>query len=400
MGPFPRSILLQQLPAMSRQPIVLFTAFEPSGDDHASSVIAALRARRPDIRVFAWGGPKMQAAGAIIVERTGDDAVMGVPGLKKIHEHRLINRRVAEWISVHRPDLHVPVDSPAANFPICEAARARGVRIVHVVAPQIWAWGPWRIGKLRRLTDLVLCLLPFEEGWFTTRGVPAHFIGHPIFDHAVDEASLDRIGSGFPVARAGEWKLALMPGSRPSELERNFPLMLDAFRLIRKSRPHVIGMVAARNEVTQRRLESIAARVGGWPDGLHCAAGKTEAVIRWCHLSIVVSGTVTLQIARQARPMVIQYVANPWFFHAVARWIVKTKFFTLPNLIMGHEVAPEYVPHLGGPEPIADAAMALIDDPIRYQRQIADLREIARRFEGRNAAEAAAVEIDRMLQRP
>ena len=112
---------------------VLFTAFEPSGDDHAAPVIAELRRRRPDLPIFAWGGPRMEAAGATIVERTGDDAVMGMPGLEKIREHRRINERIEAWMDRHRPALHVPVDSPAANFPICALAKARGCRVVQGV---------------------------------------------------------------------------------------------------------------------------------------------------------------------------------------------------------------------------------------------------------------------------
>ena len=120
------------MPDVTHREGVLFTAFEPSGDDHASVVIAELRRRHPALPIYAWGGPKMQAAGATIVERTGDDAVMGMPGLKKIHEHTQINARIDRWLATNRVALHVPVDSPAANFPICKIARKHGVRVVHL----------------------------------------------------------------------------------------------------------------------------------------------------------------------------------------------------------------------------------------------------------------------------
>lgn len=119
-------------------PGVLFTAFEPSGDDHASAVIAELRARHPLLPIYAWGGPKMARAGATLIERTGDDAVMGLPGLKKIIEHARINRRISRWLSGEgrgKVALHVPVDSPGANFPICRITRRHGLRVVHLVAP-------------------------------------------------------------------------------------------------------------------------------------------------------------------------------------------------------------------------------------------------------------------------
>ncbi|HHN78407.1 MAG TPA: lipid-A-disaccharide synthase, partial [Phycisphaerales bacterium] len=145
---------------MPAEPAILFTGFEPSGDDHASAVIAELRRRHPGLRMYAWGGPKMGQAGAEIIEETGKDAVMGLPGLSKVLEHRRINQRIAAWLDRNPVRVHVPIDSPAANFPICKMARKRGVKVVHLVAPQVWAWGKWRVNKLRRLTDFVCCLLP------------------------------------------------------------------------------------------------------------------------------------------------------------------------------------------------------------------------------------------------
>jgi lipid-A-disaccharide synthase len=189
---------------------LLFTAFEPSGDDHASAVIAELRARHPDLPMYAWGGPKMERAGATIIERTGDDAVMGMPGIKKIIEHHNINARIEEWIKQNQVVAHIPVDSPAANTPICEIAKRHGLKVVHLVAPQIWAWGRWRIHKLRRVTDMVLCMLPFEEVFFTRRRVPAKFIGHFLFDHKLDFEELDKRSSIFG---DGEPRVAMMPGS-------------------------------------------------------------------------------------------------------------------------------------------------------------------------------------------
>ncbi|MBL9033061.1 MAG: lipid-A-disaccharide synthase [Phycisphaerae bacterium] len=371
-----------------RPPIsVLFTAFEPSGDDHASSVIAALRHAHPDIAVYAWGGPKMERAGATLVERTGEDAVMGLPGIQKIREHGRINDRVEAWIAAHRPTVHVPVDSPAANFPICKVAKSLGCKVVHLVAPQIWAWGRWRIHKLRRRTDLVLCLLPFEEAFFQKRRVPARFVGHPLFDRPLDEADLDRRAGAFG---GGSPRLALMPGSRPAEIAKSFPLLLAAYRELKAEFPGTTGVVAATTPAVAARLDEEARAAGGWPEGLRVAAGDADAVIRWCDLALVKSGTVTLQIARQRRPMVAFYKSNPVLYHAVARWIVATKFFTLPNVLALREIVPEFVPHFGDHRPIVEAARSLIADPSRAQTQREELKRITELFADRNAAEAAA----------
>lgn len=380
-------------PTRPDQRALLFTAFEPSGDEHAAAVIAQLRRRHPALPVFAWGGARMEAAGATIVERTGEDALMGVPGWKKIREHQRINERVARWLDAHHVQLHVPVDSPAANFPICELVKARGIRIVHLVAPQIWAWGRWRIHKLRRLTDLVLCLLPFEERFFTRRGVPARFIGHMLFDVPLEPAGLDRRAAEFP---QGEPRIAIMPGSRPDELRRNFPLLLHLFQHARARHPHAAAVIAATNERVGAMLTD-QARVhfgGSLPECVRVIAGQTDAVIRWCTLALVKSGTVTLQVAKQGKPMVILYKkSNPVMF-LLARTVLSTKHYALPNVVAARRIVPEFVPHFGSPRRIELALDHMLDSPEARAVQQRELAAIVEQFRGRHAAAAAADAIE------
>lgn len=379
---------------------ILFTAFEPSGDDHASKVIAAVKRLRPDIPLYAWGGPKMSRAGATIIERTGDDAVMGMPGLAKIRQHVQINDRIEAWLK-HTPiALHVPVDSPAANFPICAITRKANLGIVHLVAPQIWAWARWRIHKLRRLTDCVLCVLPFEEQFFRERNVPALFIGHMLFDEPVDRAALDIAASSLP---QGQPRIALMPGSRPAELARNFPMLLDMVRALRADFPGLRGVIACtRPEVEadlRRAALQWAAQVGepispsNWPMELASVVGQTDTVIHWSDMALVKSGTVTLQVAKHRKPMVIFYRKGSKTSYVLARSFIPTKFFTLPNLIAGERIVPEFVPHFGGPEPIIAAAKELLADPAARAAQIASLERICSMFSGKDASQLAAQKI-------
>lgn len=391
---------------------ILFTAFEPSGDDHASAVIAELRRRDPLLEIHAWGGPKMAKAGATIVERTGDDAVVGLPGLKKIRQHRELNERITDWMRTHPVSVFVPVDSPGANFPLAKYARSMGITVVHLVAPQIWAWGRWRIHKLRARTDLVLCVLPFEEPFFRKRNVPAVFIGHPLFDRALDLGAIDarvraleaawHAGSNGTAATSGivsGAKVALMPGSRPAELKRNLPVLLEAFAALRREFPALRGCVAAVNAEGARGLRERADReLGGWPSGLQIVAGDTEAVIRWCDLALVKSGTTTLQIARQQKPMVIFYRPSRALYHGFVRWIVSTKYFTLPNALAHREIVTELVPNFAGAGPIVEAARALLASPEAAQRQREELARVCAQFQDRSAAVAAADQILRMAR--
>lgn len=379
----------------ARSPSVLFTAFEPSGDEHAAVVVRELRRRRPDLPIFAWGGERMAQAGARVVERTGDDAAMGLPGLAKIAEHRRINARIEAWIGANRPALLVPVDSPAANFPICAIARRFGVPVVHLVAPQMWAWGAWRVKKLRRLTDRVLCLLPFEEEWFERRGVRATFVGHPIFDTPLDDAAIGRAMAGFPV---GAPKIALMPGSRPAEITKNFPILLEVFRMIRARKPGAACVVAAANERVGERVRAMAAERGGWPEGMHVEVGGVDSAARWCDVALAVSGTVTVRIARQQTPMVVVYRVGALLYRLLGRWLLASEHIALPNLIAGRRIVPEHAPKLNDDAaPIAEDALRLIDDASAREAQRSALGAAMRAFEGRSAAAGAADAIEEAL---
>lgn len=370
---------------------LLFTAFEPSGDDHAATVIAELRRRHPGLPIYAWGGPKMERAGATIVEHTGHDAVMGIPGPAKIMEHFQVNRRVRQFVSDHKLLVHVPVDSPAANTPLARISKARGVKVVNLVAPQFWAWGPWRAGRLRRISDLVLCILPFEEPWFAQRNIPARYVGHMLFDHRLDGDGLDRQAAAYP---AGAPRIALMPGSRPKEIKRNWPALLQAYRRIKQHFPEAAGMVAATTPPVADELQRVAKSHGGWPPGLGIESSQTDAIIRWCELALVVSGTVTLQIAKQVKPMVILYKANRVMFTLIGTWLLRAPYFTLPNLIAGRRIVPEFVPYYGDGSEIAEAAINLLENRELMELQERELAGVVRLFRGLSASSRAADAIE------
>lgn len=373
-------------------PALLFTAFEPSGDDHAAAVIAEIKKVHPSVPIFAWGGPKMARAGATLVARTGDRSVIGMPGWGVIKHYRRVFKDINAWLREHRPTLHIPVDSPGANFPVAKLAKRAGVKVVHLVAPQLWAWGPWRVKKLRKRTDLVLCILPFEEEFFETRGIRAKFVGHPLFDEPLDIEALDAEAAKLP---EGELKIALFAGSRPTELRRHFPILLKTFRELKRRYPGVVGVLGATTEQVRESMYQRANEWGGWPDGLDCIAGKTDLVVRWCDLALVKSGTVTLQIAKQAKPMVIFYKTSKLAYKAVGRWIISTPYIALPNLIAGYEIIPELVPYFDGPERLIAAAEELINDPAAQETQRRALRGVIARFAGKHCGAEAAAEICR-----
>jgi lipid-A-disaccharide synthase len=382
---------------------IVFTAFEPSGDEHASHVIRELRRRHPspaDLRIVAWGGPKMASAGAEVLERTVDEGVMGIPGIARIREHLKVLERIDTWMAAevaagHRKLLHIPVDSPGANGSICDASRKHGIKVVHLVAPQVWAWGRWRVNTLRRRTDLLLCLFDFEIRFFTRRRIPARYIGHPFFDVPLDTHGLDAKATDYP---QGTPRIAIFPGSRPDELRKHFPITLGSFRELKKKWGGLVGVVAATNEQAERVMRELAVEEGlPWPEDLRIVVGQSEAAIRWCDLALVKSGTTTLQVARQHKPMIVFYRKGGRLFNALVRLVVATKRFSLPNILAGRAIVPELIPYHGGPARLVEAAAALLRSPKAMEQQRRDLAQVVAPLASGGASARAADAIEEVL---
>ncbi len=364
-------------------PAILFTAFEQSGDTLAAPIIRELKRRDPRLDLYACGGSQMEEAGAVLIERTVDTAVMGLGALRRSLAFRRLVKRLKQWAGEHRLVAHVPVDSPAANFPLARVMRRSGARIVHLVAPQVWAWGRWRVGKLRRLTSMVMCVLPFEEQWLTQHRVPAKFIGHPSINRSIDLAQLRQQTHGLPL---GAPRLALFPGSRQQEVRANIRLLANVYTELQGRHAGLRGVVVAANP----HLASIIRRkMSVFPVGLHMITGSADTVITWCDLALAVSGTITLDIALQRKPMIGLYKTG-WVSWLLAKLVLRTPYKLLPNIIAEREVAPEFVPHAGGPMPIVIQATRFLLDSKHGAVQSEELHRVCLRFANHDPAHEAA----------
>jgi lipid-A-disaccharide synthase len=386
---------------MVSPPAILFSTFEPSGDALAAGTIARLLGLWPGLRVYGLGGPKMAAAGAEVIEHTTHRGSMVLETLAQVRAHGARLARLRRWLAANPVGALVPVDSPAGNWSICRLVRQHRpeARIVHLVAPQLWAWAPWRIRKLRRLTDRVLCLLPFEPAWFERRGVPAAFVGHPVFDPFCYPSA-----PGVSDLPGGHPRLALLPGSRRGEILRNWPTMLGTFVRLRRDSRDLLGVVAALDEPVGRTIRDITLRrrgVEGWPEGLSVSSGRAPEILDWCDLALVASGTVTLELARRRRPMVAMYNVSPVSLVAMG-WMVTASTYTLPNLVsewagLGR-IVPELIPHFGGVGPVVRQVRRLLEDPEAGERQRAGLARVAALFDGRPFSEESARELVAVLE--
>jgi lipid-A-disaccharide synthase len=371
---------------MSDSQGLLFSSFEPSGDALAADTISGLLRHQPNLKVYALGGPKMQAAGAELLEHTTQHGSMFLEALVQVWSHHRRLGRLRKWLQKHPICGLVAVDSPAANWSICRAVRRTqpAAKIVHLVAPQLWAWAPWRVRRLRKLTDHVLCLLPFEQPWLAARGVKASFVGHPAYDSA--SRSPEPMPRELP---QGHPRLALLPGSRKGEVRRNWPTMIEAFGRLAGKHPKLHGVAAALDERTEAMLREAP---GEWPARLTVLTGRTDAVLDWCDLALVASGTVTLQLAARLKPMVVMYNMSRFAAQVGVR-LVRTDTYILPNLIsqwagLGRAV-PELVPHHGQVEPVVRQLDTLLSSEDAADRQREVLAAIAVRFDDRRFTEEA-----------
>jgi len=379
------------------QPTLLFTAFEPSGDAHAAPVIAQMVKTRPDVRVIALGGPAMASAGAALLEDTTARPAMLTGAFSKVAHHLAINKRLRAYLRDHRVDLHIPVDSPAANFPLCRITRKAGAKIVHLVAPQLWAWAPWRIGKLRRRTDHVLCLLPFEESYFNSRHVPATFIGHPVIHNGL----VRRAAQPMPHGRNDQSPLHLvvLPGSRSAEIHHNLPSML---RMVSSIRTTTCPDLAVTVVLANRRAQEEAHRVidPATHEGVQFTVGHLDEALDRADVALACSGTASLDLAGAGVPMVIMYRTNPWPWFTIGFWLIRTPYRALPNVIENKRIVPEFIPHFGSDAPIQSALADLLIDPDKRCVQQQHFATMIDRFGDHDPAVRAARVINRFLPSP
>ncbi|MCA9056484.1 MAG: lipid-A-disaccharide synthase, partial [Planctomycetaceae bacterium] len=230
---------------------LFFSVGEPSGDQHAAQLLTAIRSRIANVRYTGFGGPLMEQTGFENLYRLTDLAIMGIGGVVPVvGTFYKQYRRAKEFLHREKPDAVVLVDCPGFNWWIASAAKALKIPTLYYLPPQLWAWAPWRIRKVRKWVDVILAALPFEAEWYRGRGIDTEYVGHPFFDevahHPLDHAFLDRCRwgeHGHAVRTVG-----ILPGSRRAEVERNFPVMLRVMQRLARKHSDVRFRIACYKE--------------------------------------------------------------------------------------------------------------------------------------------------------
>lgn len=361
-----------------RYPRIYVSAGEPSGDAHAAQVVAALKRQAPDATIEAFGGPRMEAAGARVLDRMEAFSVVGfVEALESLPRHYRLLRRTRAAFQAGRYDVAVFVDYPGYHLRAAGAAAAAGVPVLYYIAPQLWAWGAGRVRRLATAVRQLAVILPFEEPFFRDHGVPTTFVGHPLKDRPPlpgrEEA---RRALGIP---AGEPVLAVFPGSRAQEVRRIWPVARAAAELVRAARPAIRVLVAG----------TPVAHYPGAGD-MRVVMDDPSLVFAAADAGLCKSGTTTLEAALADLPMVITYRLHP-LSNFIAHRLLRVPWVGLVNLVAGELLCPELLQGDATPRALADAVLPLLDpaDP-RTRRQRAGLATVRQRLGEPGAAERVA----------
>lgn len=382
-------------------PTIFFSAGEPSGDEHASHLIQNLRATMgSECHFRGFGGPRMRENGCVLDYELTSMAVLGfLEVLPKLRKFFQIADLATEAFDTNPPDAVVLVDFPGFNWHIAKRAKLRGIPVFYYLPPQLWAWGSWRLKKLRATVDHVFCHLPFEEQWFSDHGVQAENVGHPFFEEVqqkeLDQEFLDQWKSPSGV------QVALLPGSRNREVREIWPMQLAAMRELSLRCPGTRFLVAClkdqhrvqcQRELTPSDLETI---------DVNFFVDRTSEIIELADCALMKSGSVSLEMMARNTPAVVVYHAGRTLYH-IGKRLSNLTSMTLPNLIARETVMPEFLA-VGKNKTAAiqssiEAMEALILDPETRSAQMQKLAQLTRQHGQSGASLKAANSIASFLR--
>jgi len=329
---------------------LLIVAGEASGDLHAANLLTALRAAAPELEAFGVGGARLREAGLACLARSEELSVMGLAEVvRELPRLLALARRVRREALARRPDAAVLVDSPDFNLPLARHLRRAGIPVVVYISPQLWAWREGRVRRIRRDVAKVLCILPFEVGFYEQHGVPVEFVGHPLVDE------LAPVMAAPPARRTRT--VALLPGSRWHEVTALLPTMLQAAgRLDVPTGAVHLRLIAAPGLERER----LAALLGDAAGAVEVVSENRHHALAECGAALVASGTATLECALLGVPMVVGYRLHP-LSYALARHLVHVPYVSLVNLVAGKRVVPELVQNEFTPERVAAELRSLLE---------------------------------------
>jgi len=340
-------------------------AGEASGDNLGGPLVHALAERLPGASFAGVAGPRMEEAGCIAWWPADSLAVMGLAEILK-HLPRLLRlrRELLRRFVDARPDAFIGIDSPEFNLRVAAALKRRGIPTVQYVSPQVWAWRQGRVRTIGEAVDLVLCVLPFETGFYAAHSVRAVFVGHPLADRIPLESDAHDARAALGLPDGGEI-VAVLPGSRRGEVARLGAPFAATLAWLAERRPGLAFVAPMANAAARETFEqALRNHAPGVPVAL--VDGHAQQAITASNAALVASGTATLETTLVKRPMVVAYRVAPltgWLLREMK--LVKTAYFSQPNLLAGRELVPEFFQEQVRPEVLGPAVLGQLDRPDR-----------------------------------
>ena len=341
---------------------IVLVAGEASGDQLGAALIRAIHLKEPDTRFAGIGGPLMKAEGC---DCWWDTSQLSLMGLFEVVSHlpRLIKlrRQLVQRVVEHKPDVFIGIDAPDFNLGVEKRLKARSIPVIHYVSPTIWAWRAGRVKTITKSTDRVMCLFPFEPECYEQYPVAADYTGHPLADAIDLEVDTEPARTALGV-ETGSICIALLPGSRMSEVEKLSSAMLDAAYILSKRYPDISFLIPAATESIGQYLGSVL--TGYSSVNYRVLSGQGQEVMAAADVVICASGTATLEVMLVNRPMVVCYRISGMTYKLM-KWfkMLKTRFFSLPNILAGEQLVPELLQHEVTGQRIADEVVRWLDQP-------------------------------------
>jgi lipid-A-disaccharide synthase len=378
------------MPDKNKKYRIFLSAAEASGDAHCAGLIKSLQNRGYDIEFIGVGGPKMEQAGCKLLHTTVSHAVMLYKAFRHVGRYIKLGLRINRYLKSNDVDLVIVCDSPSFNFHIAKGAKKAGIKTVFYVAPQLWAWAKWRIYKLRRYCDKLCCILPFEQDWFGQRGMDATFVGNPLLDELQIDLGHYKKYTDFETENS---KIALMPGSRNTEIDLIWKPMQQIALRLKEKHPGVTFVTVAVDAEREQILR--ATQIPGFEcDYTISSVNKTAGEVDF---TIVTSGSATLEVAAAGCPMVIMYQSSKILWHLIGWWLIRTKYLSLVNILAKKELVPEFMPYFESIEPIIESTEQLLNNKNQLTQISSELTELAEPLAKKKARDEVAKIVIEML---
>ena len=370
-------------PAISSAPVVLISAGETSGEMYAARLASALTART-GARFFGLGGEKMRAAGVDVVADYHSMAVVGIfEVIAKLPAVWRNWRRMEKEAAQRKPQLAILVDSPGFNLGLGRRLRKQGIPVIYFIGPQVWAWRRGRVKTIKRLVRRILVIVPFEEKIYRDAGVPADFVGHPLADVVAATSTRGEFAARHGID-ARRKIVALLPGSRIGEMQRHMPILLDACRRLDRDLSPEFLLAATPSLAAQAAKDCEASGVR-----IRVVTGETYNALAAADCALVSSGTATVECALLGTPMVVFYRVSR-LSALVMRFMLRTPFIAMANLIAARRVVPELVQNDFTSANLEAEARRLLTVPAVSDGMRAGLAEVRQKLGGGGAIERAA----------